>query len=99
MKAILKMSEIQNTEQKDQKSRMNWKTLLIPITGIILGAIGGYIYYIKIGCEGGTCPITSNPALTMLWGAILGFLIFDMFRKKPSKEHKSKQESEPDSKT
>ena len=81
----------------EKKSQINWKSLLIPITGIILGAIGGYIYYIKIGCQAeGTCPITSNPALTMLWGAILGFLIFDMFRKKPAKPEKKEPESGSD---
>jgi hypothetical protein len=30
----------------------------------------------------------------MLWGAILGFLIFDMFRKKPAKPEKKEPEKE-----
>ncbi len=93
------MNENQNIEKQESKQKFNWKPLLIPALGIILGAIGGYIYYIKIGCEGGTCPITSNPALTMLWGAILGFLVFDMFRKKPSKPQKDKPDPEAGSNT
>lgn len=93
------MSENQNIEKQEGKQKYNWKPLWIPALGIILGAIGGYIYYVKIGCEGGTCPITSNPALTMLWGAILGFLVFDMFRKKPSKPQKDKPDTETGSST
>jgi len=31
---------------------------LTAIIGLVAGAIGGYIYYIKIGCTSGTCPPT-----------------------------------------
>lgn len=62
----------------------------LSIAGIIIGAILGYIYYIKIGCMSGTCPITSNPFLTTIYGALLGYLVFDMFkRKKKSGEESS----------
>ena len=33
----------------------------LKITGLITGAIGGYLYYYFDGCVSGTCPITSNP--------------------------------------
>jgi hypothetical protein len=52
------------------------------VIGIVIGIIGGYIYYVKVGCVSGTCPITSNPYMTMLWGAIIGYLVGDMFKKK-----------------
>ncbi|HHW80151.1 MAG TPA: hypothetical protein GX746_00405 [Bacteroidales bacterium] len=51
----------------------------IRIIGILLGALGGYIYYIKIGCNTGTCPITSDPTNSMLYGALMGFLLFGLF--------------------
>lgn len=87
------MTDQESVERKPETpKRVNIKSMLIPVAGIIVGAIGGYIYYIQVGCKSGTCAITSNPALTMLWGAILGFLIFDMFRKKPSKAKKDKTE-------
>ncbi len=44
------------------------------VIGLVLGMIGGYIYYIKIGCNSGSCPITSNPWLTVVWGAAVGYL-------------------------
>ncbi len=62
---------------------------LIPLIGIIVGAIGGYIYYIKVGCVSGTCPLTSNPWISTLWGAVAGYLLSDVFagkKKNPSNE-------------
>lgn len=52
------------------------------ILGTLLGILGGTIYYFKVGCKGGSCPITSNPWLTILWGAVVGYLIGDIFNKK-----------------
>jgi xanthine/uracil permease len=56
------------------------------IIGMLVGVIAGYIYYIKIGCNSGSCPITSNPWLTMLWGLMMGYLLGDMFNKEDKKE-------------
>lgn len=54
--------------------------------GVLVGAIGGYIYYAKVGCLTGTCPITSDPTSSMLYGALMGFLLFGLFQKNPKKE-------------
>jgi hypothetical protein len=62
---------------------------IIPPTsliGIVVGAIGGYIYYSQVVCTTGGCPLTSNPYLTILWGAVMGYLLFDMFNKKKPSE-------------
>jgi H+/Cl- antiporter ClcA len=48
-----------------------WKTVL----GIIAGAIAGFAVYYFIGCSGGSCPITSSPTISILWGAVMGFLL------------------------
>ena len=65
---------------------------LTAIIGVVPGAIGGYIYYVKVGCVSGTCPLTSNPYLTVLWGAVMGYLIGDMFTKrKPAATSVSKE--------
>lgn len=58
----------------------------LKIIGILVGAIGGYIYYAKVGCLTGNCPITSDPTNSMLYGALMGFLLFSMFTKSPKKE-------------
>lgn len=51
----------------------------LKIAGLATGALGGYLYYYYVGCVSGTCPITSNPYRMMIYGAVLGFLLFDMF--------------------
>lgn len=58
--------------------------------GILLGAIGGYAYYYFIGCNSGGCPITSNPNISIMYGALLGYLFLDMFSKKEKKDDVSK---------
>jgi xanthine/uracil permease len=62
--------------------KTNWLTLI----GILFGGAGGYLYWLKIGCASGTCPITSSPVMTAVWGAILGGLLFGMFKRKGGKE-------------
>lgn len=56
----------------------NWLTLV----GGILGAAGGYLYWRFVGCASGSCPITSSPLMSTIWGAIMGGLLFAMFRSK-----------------
>lgn len=50
--------------------------------GIILGGIGGFIYYSYVGCISGTCPITSNPYLTIFYGTLVGGILFYKGKKK-----------------
>jgi hypothetical protein len=47
----------------------------IHFAGISLGIGFGFLFYFFIGCPSGTCPITSNPYLSMIWGGIIGLLI------------------------
>lgn len=53
----------------------------LTIIGILLGAIGGYLYYYYIGCTSGTCPITSRPLNSTLYGAMMGGLLLNTFKK------------------
>ncbi|MBS1494298.1 MAG: hypothetical protein JST55_12345 [Bacteroidetes bacterium] len=67
------------------------KKYFLTITGIAAGAIGGYLYYFYIGCASGTCAITSNPVNSTIYGAVMGGLLFSMF--KTSKERTSQNEN------
>jgi len=58
------------------KIKKNWLTLL----GVAIGALGGYLYWLYIGCESGSCPITSSPLISSLWGAAMGGLLFSIFK-------------------
>ena len=45
------------------------------LTGVVIGGLLGFLYYKFIGCSTGTCPITSKPLNSILYGAAMGFLI------------------------
>lgn len=55
---------------------------ILYLLGGLLGGVGGYIYYIFVGCNSGTCPITSSPVMSVVWGAVMGGLLFSLFKKK-----------------
>ena len=58
-----------------------FKKYKLTIIGVILGAIGGYIYYNFVGCNSGTCAITSRPVNSTLYGALMGGLLLNIFKK------------------
>ena len=39
------------------------------------GASAGFMYYHFIGCNNGTCPISSNPYISTMYGGALGMII------------------------
>jgi hypothetical protein len=53
----------------------------LSLIGIAVGAIGGFMYWNYIGCASGTCMITSKPLNSTLYGALMGFLLFGIFKK------------------
>jgi len=50
------------------------------------GSIAGYAYYHFIGCTSGACPITSNPIISTLYGALIGGIL-SIDQKKKSEKH------------
>jgi hypothetical protein len=45
------------------------------VAGLIVGGGVGYAYYRFVGCSSGSCPITSNPYSSIIYGMVLGGLI------------------------
>lgn len=64
-----------------QTMRVFFKKYQLTIIGVILGAIGGYLYYHFVGCNSGTCAITSKPLNSTLYGALMGGLFLNIFKK------------------
>ncbi|MFD2910224.1 DUF6132 family protein [Flavobacterium ardleyense] len=58
---------------------MTKKAYIITGIGIVVGLIAGYLYYQQIGCESGTCAITSKPLNSTLYGGLMGGLLFNLF--------------------
>lgn len=54
------------------------------IIGAAIGAIGGYTYYHFIGCNSGTCAITSKPLNSTIYFAVFGAVAMSMFKKDKS---------------
>ena len=53
----------------------------LSLVGVALGALSGFLYWNYIGCASGTCMITSKPINSTLYGALMGYLLFGMFKK------------------
>ena len=50
------------------------------ILGVVLGGVAGFWYYRFVGCSTGTCPITSNPWISTLYGMAMGAFASGGFR-------------------
>ena len=64
----------------DFKKYLNIKTA----TALLTGALLGFGYYYFVGCRTGSCPISGNPYISTLYGAMIGFLF--VFPSKKKKE-------------
>ncbi|MGV3598772.1 MAG: DUF6132 family protein [Bacteroidota bacterium] len=53
----------------------------LTIIGIAVGAVAGFLYWNFVGCDGGTCAITSKPFNSSAYGAMMGGLLFSTFKK------------------
>ncbi|MFM6925990.1 MAG: DUF6132 family protein [Ferruginibacter sp.] len=51
------------------------------IIGAAVGAVAGYVYWQQVGCSSGTCMITSKPVNSTMYGALMGSLLFGIFKK------------------
>lgn len=58
--------------------------------GIALGTIGGFLYWYYIGCNSGSCAITSSPINSTLYGGMMGGLLLNSFESKKRKDETPK---------
>ncbi len=65
----------QDAIKPEPKKKTNWKRYLPMMILAVVGLIGGFLYYRLVGCVSGTCPITSNPYVSTLYGGVIGTLI------------------------
>ena len=66
------------------------KKYKLTLIGILIGAMGGYLYYYFIGCSSGSCSITSQPLNSTLYGAMMGGLLFGSFKKEEVRPEENK---------
>lgn len=56
------------------------------LIGVVLGAAGGYAYYYFVGCNSGSCAITSSPGNSIIYGTIMGGLLFNIIQSEINKK-------------
>ena len=49
------------------------------IIGIVVGGGLGFGLYKFVGCSTGTCPLTSSPVISTIYGAVIGGLVATSF--------------------
>jgi len=49
------------------------------LIGAVVGAGLGFGWYKLVGCSTGTCPLTSNPYISTLYGTVMGVLVASSF--------------------
>ncbi len=59
---------------------MKHTMILRIILGVLVGGGLGFAYHKFVGCSTGTCPLTSNPVISTIYGAVLGVLLATSFR-------------------
>jgi hypothetical protein len=55
--------------------KMSWTRIKLFLP-VLLGALGGFLYYNFIGCNGG-CAITGSPVNSTLYGSLMGLILTD----------------------
>lgn len=45
------------------------------LIGAVIGGGAGFGWYKLAGCSTGACPLTSNPFITIIYGAVTGFIV------------------------
>ena len=52
-----------------------FKKNVITLSGILIGIIGGFLYWKFVGCTDGSCPLKSNWMIMISYGALIGYFI------------------------
>jgi hypothetical protein len=55
--------------------KMIWNKIKLCLP-VVLGALGGFLYYSFIGCDG-SCAITGSPVNSTLYGSLMGLILTD----------------------
>ena len=55
----------------DQKRK--GKMFLTTLAYVVGGGVVGFAYHKIVGCRSGACPITANPYISSICGALMGF--------------------------
>ncbi len=70
------MQEIQKIEIKPKlKERLKTWRFWKHIVAAAVGGLAGFLYYYFVGCNSGTCAITSSPYMSTFYGSLMGLFV------------------------
>jgi hypothetical protein len=72
------------------------KSIYFILGGVVLGALGGYAYWYFIGCNTGSCPITSIWYHSAAYGAMMGGLLGNIVTPAAKKQENNGGNATPD---
>lgn len=58
---------------------MSLKRWIILSIGAVIGGTLGFLYWKFVGCDSGSCAITSSPINSSIYGMAMGGLLFSSF--------------------
>ena len=57
-------------------SQVTLKRIIKTVLPVFLGAVGGFLYYYFIGCNG-SCAISGSPVNSTAYGTLIGLVLTD----------------------
>jgi xanthine/uracil permease len=72
------------------------KQLIIWAIAAMVGATAGFIYWYHVGCNSGTCSITSSPINSAVYGGVMAILLVNVFDKQKEKPVITKNDQQDD---
>jgi xanthine/uracil permease len=71
------------------------KQFVIWAIAAVIGATAGFVYWYYIGCNSGSCAITSSPVNSSIYGGVMAILLVNVFDKQKTKpENESRKETD-----
>jgi hypothetical protein len=64
-----------STNSKNVKEFIISRNFIRSFLGVLIGGTAGFLYYHFVGCNTGSCPITSHPYTTIIFGGLIGFIV------------------------
>jgi hypothetical protein len=73
---VLQIVTFSRIAARFSQRRKNEHIMILRIViGIVAGAALGFAWHKLVGCSTGACPLTANPYISTIYGAILGVLV------------------------
>jgi hypothetical protein len=74
---MMENNSVENPKKLFNKEFFKTWSFWRPFLGVMIGGLAGFLYYYFIGCNSGSCAITSNPYNSIIFGGLFGFFMLN----------------------